>query len=64
MRTKPVPDHAARWQRINQAMDRAGLETQADLAKALGVSRATVTGWKAGTFMPNNAGVDVKCVWR
>lgn len=42
----------ARWERISEAMDRAGITSQRQLAIKLGISNVSVNGWANCKFMP------------
>lgn len=50
---KKWADGLAVWGRIEEAMDRASISTISELARRLGVSQPTVSGWKSGEHLPD-----------
>lgn len=48
-----LKDYKARWRRITEAMDAAGIDNQSDLARRLKVTRAAVSQWANGRNLPD-----------
>ena len=48
-----LKDYESRWGRIEEAMGRAGIQSQRGLARKLGIEGPSVNGWATGKHLPS-----------
>ena len=61
--SKKIQDHKARWKRISEAMEVAGIRSQRHLARRLDISSPAVSGWAKGHHQPTLDKMEILAGW-